>query len=713
MEWYLNQISYGNVFVGIGAASEGYFNKEPKDLTLWEAATLAGIPASPTYYDPFANPDATLARRNYVLTRMFEEHYIDGGQLWEAASQPLTVQPGGFPVTAPHFVFSQVQPQIVNLFGEDGLKRDGLVVYTSLDLDLQREAERILEEQISTYEYSGGHNGAVVAIEPSTAEVLVYVGSRDYFREDILGQNDMADSLNSPGSAFKPFTYVTAFTNLGWGPGTEILDTPLNMNFWDGPEPPRNPGTGFQGPISVRKSLGNSLNIPAIKTALYAGVPEVVTQAKKMGITTLDRQLGPSLTVGGVDVKLVDMVYGYTVFPNLGLLKGVPTIEERPAGNRVFDPVVITRVEDRDGNVLYPIEENGQPGDRVKPQEERVAPAEGSFMISDILSDGNAQCITFGVCGALSIPGRQLAVKTGTSEPYENSRAIGDTWGIAFTPDLVVGSWFGNADNAPMQDISSTSVSWRTVREFSIFYHEGKEVKRFNPPEGVEKKKVCTPSGMKVDQDCGRQSPEDWFAKNVATQDDTAWTKARIDIRTGKLATDRTPPQFVQEQLYLSTPSGLSEFALDQWNEWKRALRLGEGTPPTETTREEDIVASITSPIQGSAVSDVVTVTGRALSPDFVSYRLEFGAGDNPESWTTIQESTDSVADGELGTWDTNGLATGVYTLRLVLQDTQLGEVSMKIVVTVLQPGETPQPPPLATPADGEGGGNNRGRGRR
>ena len=705
MEWYLNQIPYGGVYYGAQAASQGYFNKNAKDLTLAEAALLAGIPQCPPCYDPRTEPEAALAQRNRVLKRMYDEEYITGDEFWATASIPIELDQRPADIDAPHFVFEYVKPELERIFGPDATQGQGLVVYTTLDLDLQHQAEQILEEQITTFEYSGGHNGAVVAMDPKTAEILVYVGSRDYFNADIDGSVDMAGALNSPGSSFKPFMYLTSFMKLGWGPGTMILDTPLNTKWWDGANPPRNPGTPYQGPYTIRNSLGSSLNIPAIKTILYTGVNDVRLQARTMGFTSLDCETcyGPSMTVGGVDVKLIDMVYGYTVFPNLGILKGVTTSVERAPGNRELDPVSILRVEDRDGNILYPII-NGQPAEKPVPQEVRVAPAPESFMINDILSDGCAQALTFGGCGALSIPGRPLAIKTGTSEPYEQTGLIGDTWAIGYTPQLVVGSWFGNADNTPMTNISSTSVSWRTVREFAIAFHEGLPVESFSRPEGLVRASVCMPSGLKPTPNCGKTTPEDYFAASALPQrDDDWWTTARIDSRTGRPATDGTPQQFVVVARSLRVPDGLSEFAREQALEWAKAVGgLGQDGNDDENPDDDAppvVPVQITYPANASPVQGVVTVSGRANSPDFQSYRLEY----QPSSgggFTQILQSSEAVDDGVLGDWDTSFLQPGIYTLRLVIVDGQIGEISTRIDVLVLSSGlvtpEAPEPTPQA-----------------
>ena len=705
LEWYLSLISYGNLYTGVEAASRGYFGKAAKDLTVAEAALLAGIPANPTRFDPINNPENAKARQVHVLTRMFEEGYITGTEAYRASFQALEVSPQRFPVQAPHFVFNVIQPELERLFGEEALLRDGLEVYTTVDLKWQQRAEAILDEHISTYEErTDGHNGAFVAIDPNTAEVLVYVGSRDYFDEEIDGQNDTAAALNSPGSSFKPYAYLTAFINLGWGPGTMILDTPYTYRDVSGAFTPENPGGGFHGPLTVRDALGNSLNVPAVKTMVYTGVRNVVDQATKMGITALNKQtLGPALVTGGGDVKLVDMVYGYTAFANLGILKGVA-----PQGERPLDPVMILRVEDRKGNVLYPLVDGEPFPDSPSLQELRVAPAEETYLINDILVDPNAECIIFG-CGGLSIPdGRPLAVKTGTSAPYEDTnrecrRHTGDTWTYAYTPQIVIGTWYGNADNSCMRNVSSTTVSWPIVRDFMAEYHEDLPVLRWTRPSGVVEASVCILSGLKPtpeDRPNCPTTPEDLFAqRSPPEREDDWWTLARIDTRTNLLASERTPDRFVEERYYLQLPDGLSEFERGQAEEWVgvlnkmdgRVVTLGE--PPTEETREEDIPMRISAPEDGIQVEagTTVTITGRASSGQFLSYELQYRPDTGaPNDWTLITSSAEAVEDGTLAIWDTSGLAPGTYTIQLVLVDELLGELTTEVQVEVVAPEQAP-----------------------
>jgi membrane peptidoglycan carboxypeptidase len=694
LTWYLNEISYGNVFVGIEAASMGYFGVHAKDLSLAQAALLAGVPSCPSCYDPINEPAAAQDQRNYVLKRMYDEGYISGEQFWTAAAEPLNVKLRQFDIEAPHFVFDIVQPELERIFGEEAIHQDGLVVYTSLDLDAQHKAQDILESYIEQYEgTAGGHNGAGVGIDPKTGQIIVYIGSRDFFNEDIHGQNDMALALNSPGSSFKPFTYITAFMKLGWGPGTTILDTPVSSKWWDGKNPPRNP-VAHSGPITVRNALGNSLNIPAVKTILSVGVPEVVKQAKKMGITSLDgRDLGPSMTVGGVDVKLLDMVYGYTAFPNLGVLKGVESTVARPEGNRTVDPVSILRVEDREGNILYP-KVDDQPVDSPPIIEERVAPAPEAYLIDNILSDPSATCLTYG-CGGLNIPGHPMGAKTGTSEPYETIGLIGETWTYGFTPQMVFGTWFGNADNTPMQNITSYYVSANTTRDFMIAYHENLPVEEFARPDGVASASECIPSGLKPTPNCPQTTPNDLFAaSSLPSKDDDWWQLGKIDTRTGRPATPSTPARFVEEQHFLHVPDGVPEFIREQALEWVNEFKAKPGEVPTPQAPGAEFALAITSPGDGSPVSGITSINGSASSADFQSYRLEFRSESSPGDWLLITHSTSPIVGGVLGHWNTFALQPGLYAVRLVLVDSRVGETSTQIVLLVtVPPAATPTAP--------------------
>ncbi|HXK34465.1 MAG TPA: transglycosylase domain-containing protein [Dehalococcoidia bacterium] len=727
LEWYLNQISYGGLYYGVEAASLGYFGKSAKDLTLEEAALLAGIPACPSCYDPINNPEEAVARRNRVMQLMrtrdrttvdfagedvpASKFQISGDgteiaitdlQFYLATLTPLNIAPQRFPVQAPHWVFEQIQPELEARFGREALYRGGLRVTTTIDLDLQEKAEEVLETWISEFEASAdGHNGALVALDPRTSEVLAYVGSRDYFRDDIQGRVDNANSFHSPGSTLKPFAYAAAFEQLGWGTDSLILDTPISVPDRNGePFSPRNPNGGYAGPISIRNALGNSLNIPAFKTSLYLGVDKVEEIYRRFGMTGIDGEnYGPSITIGGIDIKLIDVAYAYTVFANNGVMRGVPTPNDYGEGYRDLDPVKILQVvRESDQQVLYPETDDN----RVKVEERRIIDAGHAFMINDILSDPNAFCITYG-CGALSI-GREWAVKTGTSEPYENSSAIGETWTYGYTPELVAGVWAGNADNSPMFNITSTSISYRALRDFMVAALADTPPSTFQRPPEVVEMDICVPSNLKADADCGRRVRSLMSKTNAPQKDDDWWRRVRVDIRDGLLATERTPPQFVQERFGLAIPAeGLSDFARQQAQEWARVLNAGRA-PEQESTGDAPL--QITSPRQGQRISGTVFVTGKIDVEDFVAYRVEFGQGNPPLAWQLLIRETALPSSNGLAIWNTSGLPAGTYTLRVVVETATRGELSTFVVVTVRDSGgdedededNTPAPLPTPTP---------------
>ncbi|HZP58059.1 MAG TPA: transglycosylase domain-containing protein [Dehalococcoidia bacterium] len=489
LEWYLNEVPYGGVLTGIEAASEGYFGIRAKDLDLAQAAFLAGLPQSPSEYDPFTHYDAAKQRQSEVLDLMVKHGYITAEQAAWARLEVLELHPKDRPFLAPHFVL-YVADYIKATLGEDALYHGGLDVVTTLDLTLNDRANAILEQNLEKYENStNGHNGAVVIIDPPTGQILAMVGSRDYYRDDVDGTVNNALALNSPGSTLKPFTYATAFEQ-GWSPDWPIVDTPITYTSpGEPPFAPRNPDGKSHGVIPVKVALGNSFNIPAFKTILWVGVPNMVATAKAMGITTLDRDLGPAVTLGGVDVKLLDMVFGYATFANNGVQAGIPATHALPAGNRQLDPNPVLEITRRDGRVVL---DNTQPkyAYPIKPQY--------AYMITDVLTNDDNRSITYGHGSNLNIPGYKVAVKTGTSEPYENSRLIGDTWTFGYTPNIAVGVWVGNSDNTPMVNIFSTTIAGQTWHDVIVEALKGKPALDWTRPDGLETATVCVPSGLRA-----------------------------------------------------------------------------------------------------------------------------------------------------------------------------------------------------------------------
>ncbi len=538
LEWYLNEIPYGGIFTGVEAAAQGYFGISAKDVTLAQAAFLAGLPQSPADYDPFLHPDAAKKRQQEVLDLMAKDGVITQDTANWAKLEVITLHPKSPPFLAPHFV-QYVGDYIKATLGEDALLHGGLNVLTTLDLDLNNKANEILESNLEKYEKSSnGHNGSVVIIDPPSGQILAMVGSRDYFRQDVDGSVNNATALNSPGSTLKPFTYATAFEQ-GWSPDWPIVDTPITYKSAGEPDfTPRNPDGRSHGVIPLKQGLANSFNIPAFKTILWVGVDNMVNTAKSMGITTLDRDLGPAVTLGGVDVKLIDMVYGYSTFANNGLMVGVPTTQQLPPGNRPLDPVPVLVVSNRQGKILM---------NNTQPKTQQVIKPQYAYMITDVLSNDENRQITYGRGSNLNIPGWRVAAKTGTSEPYENSRLIGDTWTFGYTPDIAVGVWVGNSDNSPMVNILSTTIAGATWHDVIVQALAGKTPRDFVKPDGIVTATVCVPSGIKWTPGMNCPTVTGTFAQEALDQQTDDWWGGQklggplpLDARAAKVPAEIT-----------------------------------------------------------------------------------------------------------------------------------------------------------------------------
>ncbi len=493
LEWYLNQLYYGNFAYGIEAAAKRYFDKSAMDLNLAESALLAGIPQAPGYYTPTLseNYEAAINRQHQVLDLMVQHGHISAEEAQAAKEQELTFIASDFPLNAPHFVF----------YVRDSLKRmcergyldvpqgtdcetlistGGLKITTSLNLQLQNRAQTIVQDHISSVENTyNAHNGSLVAIDPETGEILVMVGSRDYWRSDVDGEVNVATRDRSPGSTMKPFTYLTALLQ-GWSAGTILWDRPI-------PCPPicnadrgtvQNWNDRYLGPVTMRKALSESMNVPAVRSMIDVGVDNVIDTLHKMGITGLqDRSLyGPSLTIGGGELHLLDLAYAYSVLANNGVMSGMPSVgdlesgEEFPDGYRELDPVAVLHVEDSEGKVLYEFDQ---------PEEKEVVPAAASYIITDILSK---EVITW---SGLTV-GRPAAVKTGTSEKFRDATIAG------YTPDIAVAIWVGNSDGTFMRTDSFASGTAGPIwKAFMAAAHEGVSVKNFERPPGLTNLTAC------------------------------------------------------------------------------------------------------------------------------------------------------------------------------------------------------------------------------
>lgn len=427
---YLNETSYGGTIYGVEEASRVFFGKSAKDVGVAEAAYIAAIPQSPTRLSPFGNHrDELDARKNLVLAKMNEHGYLNDEEYTNAKNEVVEFRKessGG--IKAPHFVM-HIREYLEQKYGES-VAGDGLKVTTTLDYSLQEKAEEIIKRKaLENDRLYHATNAGLVAVDSKTGQVLVMVGSRDYFDEEVDGQYNIATAERQPGSSFKPFVYAAGL-NKGYTPETILFDLPIQFSTACAPQDlsdeggcysPGNYDGNFRGPISVRNALAQSINVPAVEMLYLVGVNNAIDLAEKMGITTLrDRsRFGLSLVLGGGEVTLLEMTGAYSTFANEG----------------IHNPTTgILKIESRDGKLMEEFEE----------QSEEVLSRDTALTISDILSDNTARTPIFGARSSLYFPDRAVAAKTGTTNDYR------DAWVIGYTPHIAVGAWSGNNDNSPI-----------------------------------------------------------------------------------------------------------------------------------------------------------------------------------------------------------------------------------------------------------------------
>ncbi|MCB9437956.1 MAG: penicillin-binding protein 1C [Anaerolineales bacterium] len=542
---YLNQTYYGNLAYGVEAASRMYFGKSPAALSLAECAMLAGLPQAPGQYNPLTNPELAKERQETVLSLMVRHGYISEADAEQAKKEELVYQSDSFNIQAPHFV-AAVWTQLERDYS-DVLYSGGLEVYTTLDLSWQEAAQRIavrhldlLNNPIDGTASKHVRNAAVVAIDPHTGQILTMLGSPDYFNESIAGNVNAALAPRQPGSALKPFTYAAAFNPTRedpWTPATMIMDieTPFVTRRLES-YTPSNFGLVEHGPVLVREALASSYNIPAVVALNEIGVEELVALTSRLGITTLTdtSRFDLALTLGGGEVRLVELTGAYAAFTN--------------GGYRV-EPSYILKIEDRRGNTIYEWQQPEWGRPELDPQ---VA-----YLITDILSDNNARIPSFGPTSVLNV-GRPAAAKTGTTTDYR------DNWTVGYTPDLVVGVWVGNADNTPMVDVSGISGAGPIWNEFTREVLYGSPVYDFERPDGLVRAEVCATSGLLPTEACPKRLWEWFIDGTVPTEADTFYQTFEIDTRSGLLATDDTPAEYRAEKVYLVLPPEARDWAARQ-----------------------------------------------------------------------------------------------------------------------------------------------------
>ena len=507
-ELYLNQIPYGSNAYGIEAAAETFFGKAARDLTLAESALLASLPKGPSYYSPYGQHSAELlARKDALLDRMEKLSFISKDEAAKAKQETLNFKSPKRNILAPHFVM-YVKDQLLQQFDQTEIENGGLKITTTLDWNLQSKAEEILLKETADYKQRlGASNAALVALDPKTGQIVSMVGSRDYWDIANDGNVNVTVRPRQPGSAFKPFAYLTAFQK-GYEPETVVFDVPTEFNASCTPDftptppatekdcyHPKNYDDSFRGPVTLRKALQQSLNVPSVEVLYLAGIDDTIKTAESLGISTLqDRtRFGLSLVLGGGEVKLLEMASAYGAFADEGILN---------------PKTAILKIEDGSGETLYEFKENPT----------IVLDTEAVQKLNSVMSDNESRVPVFARNNALYFPNRMVAAKTGTTQ--ENR----DAWTVGYTPSLVAGVWVGNNDNTPMKQktagVLAAAPLWKQFMTYAL---------------GTTTPETFTPP------------PVEYTEKPILRGLWQGGTIIKIDTVSKKEATEFTPPELIEE----------------------------------------------------------------------------------------------------------------------------------------------------------------------
>jgi len=623
---YLNENPYGGTIYGIQEAAQYFFGVDAKDVDLAQAAYLAALPQAPTYYSPYGDNRAALdTRKNLVLSRMLQLGYITQDEYNEASAEQVQFKDENEAgIKAPHFVF-YIREYLENKYGVDVVENDGLKVITTLDYDLQQKAEDTVSKWAPQMQANfDASNEGVVAIDPTTGQILAMVGSRGYFDDTIDGKVNVTLALRQPGSSFKPFVYATALEK-GYTPDTVVFDLPTQFstacaptdNLNDTPPcySPSNYDGKFKGPMTFREALAQSENIPAIKVLYLAGIQDSLNTAVSLGITTLQdaAQYGLTLVLGGGDVRLLDMTGAYAVFANDG-------VKNPPTG--------ILKVEDKNGNVL----------EQYTPQPTRVLDPQIARQISDMLSDDNARIPEFGANSLLNFSGYDVADKTGTTNDFR------DVWVIGYTPGISVGAWAGNNDNSPMAKKIAAFIivpMWHDFMAYAIQKYPAADF----PPPAPDPQEDSLPPVLKGD----------WNTDPSRGIHDILYWVNKDNPRSG-------PPA----NPWADAQAAAWDYPVQQWAAGQPIGTPGTNSGTTTTSTGGSASFHILTPTSGAFVSAVAPISITAFYPYpqnvvSISYFLNnqpIGTSNQPPYGITYVPTTRGPATLEASAQTTTGTET-------------------------------------------------------
>jgi len=660
LEMYLNEAPYGGSFWGIGSASKGYFDKSPEDLSLVESAFLAGLPQRPNYYSPFLGKNnAWESRTQDVLRRMREDKYITKDDEKNALQKlnKLKFESPNLSINAPHFVF-YIRDLIEKEFGPKILD-EGIKVKTTLSLKAQQSSEKILNEEIKKLKGASVGNGAAVVIDSKTGEILAMVGSYD-FDNPKFGRFNAATGLRQPGSAIKPITYALALEK-GYTASTVLMDLKTTFPDQGGKDYiPENYDGKFKGPVQMRFALANSINIPAVKVLAMVGIRDFLQKANDLGLDTLAptqenlNRFGLSLTLGGGEVRLLDLTSAYSAFA-----RGGTYIEENG----------ILEIKNRNGKILYKAK---------KPKQLKVFSEEVSFITSHILSDNIARSEVFGTNSYLNVPGKTVAAKTGTTNDKR------DNWTLGYTNGITVGVWVGNNDNTPMDPKIASGVTGASPIWYRIMGQLLKDYK-----DGI----ISQPSRVKaltVDAYLGGLPKDsyptraEYFIEGTEPKDVSSfYKKLKISKSSGKLANDIEirKGEFDEKDFIVITES--DPVSTDNKNRWQEAIDAwakeqsdDKYHAPTETSSEnsDEVAISFKSPQNKQTITNNnVEIQARITSLSNIKNTKLFINGEEVKNFDGNRNELNEAVN----------LSDGVYEIKIVAinEKDKQGESTIKIGV--------------------------------
>ena len=676
LEMYLNEAPYGGTFWGIGSSARGYFGKEPKDLNLVEAAFLAGLPQAPSVYSPFVGKNNTWqSRTKAVLRRMREDGYITKKQEDEAIKkiEALKFSKPKLSINAPHFVF-YVKDLIEEEFGPNILNQ-GLKIKTTLDLEVQKKIETIVKKEIEKIKNLNATNGAVVVFDAKSGEILAMIGSYDY-NDEKYGKFNAALGMRQPGSTLKTITYALAFEK-GYTPSTVIMDVKTVFPVQGGKDYiPLNYDGKFRGPMQIRFALGNSENIPAVKMLAMVGIKNFLQKAYEMGIKSFEpteknlARFGLSITLGGGETNLLQLTNAFSVFARGGMVK---------------EPQSIIEVRDYNNKLIFKPD---------KQSEKKVFSQEVSFLISHILSDNNARVEIFGPNSYLNIPGKTVAVKTGTSDDKR------DNWAVGYTKAITVGVWVGNNDNSKMNPQIASGVTGASP----IFYYTMIELlKKYDDGiiEKPDKVKALEIDGYLggLPKD-GYPKRSEYFIEGTEPKSISSfYKKLKISKTNGKLANEieiKTGNYEEKEFIVFTEDDPVSTDGQNRWqqgiDEWVKGLTDEKYHPPKEVSdaTADEVVVKIKEPADKSTQPNRITFKAKITSLTSIK-KIKIFLND-----TLIKEYNENKVEVD----EPLELNDGVYTLKISAENEKgkVGEAMIRFGVNKPWDYQENTPMPTATP---------------